>query len=794
MYRSWAWLRECWALPDADATTQRLLLNRQLCTFFRLAVAYLPANILAAVSMFWVFWPGPGAVASVLWLCAFLAAHLGRDIHAFTRLRRSHKDMLSLSRRDMQVACVWCLFTATAWGIGLVVFSRYIHSPGLLFLIPGLTLGVVSAGVLSAISAPLIALIWLGVLTIASVFIVLGLTLDHQVSLLVLLMLYSILLAASMMSMSRLFVARAKAELLAESERQVVSLLLGDFEENASDWLWESDARGILTRASQRLALALAMDEEQIRDRELWALFSEEPLLSVASDRFIGVPALKQSLANASAFSDVVVEASVNGMSRSWSISAKPLHGADGACIGWRGVGSEVTDARAREWDSATREQHLFHQATHDSLTELPNRRAFFQQLARIEAASDEGSEYYAVALVDLDNFKAVNDALGHSIGDIVLRHVAERLQQCLLPGDFLARLGGDEFAVLTTGLPLSKCEDALDARIQHFLEQLRIPEEILHYQLDVRGSVGAAVAMKGGMAPDELMRRADIALYAAKGAGRDTSQIYQPVMGDSSKKRLSIVSDLSRALEHDELRLHYQGVIDIYSGKVVSCEALLRWQHPQHGLLRPDDFITIAEESGLIVPIGLWVLDRACRTASEWPDDIVIAVNVSAVQLNSRAIATLIKSYIRAAGLPPERVELEITESSLARDDGVACEVLKQLRSAGVHLSIDDFGTGYSSMSQLRDLPFDKIKIDRSFVASLGNTLSDASQSIVASLMHLSRLMNLTVVAEGVENAEQLDALRKLGCRYVQGFYFSEPVDADAMLGIIRSRNGLAV
>ena len=794
MRRYWTWLRECGGRPDDDVATQQLLMNRQLHSFFRLVVGFSPGNVIGVACLSWATWPGPGITISLCWLAIFFATLAGQNVHAFILARRANKDPLSLTRRNMQVACIWSLIISTSWGIGLVAASHHIRSPGMLLLVPTLTLGVMSSGVLISISTPLIGMIWLSIMTTASAIVVMGLTIDHQAFILVLLILYATLLAGSMLSMTRLFIAHAKAELQAEHERQVVSLLLGDFEENASDWLWESDSRGRLTRASQRLAHALAMDEEQIIGKELWGLFSETPLLNVASDRFIGTSVLMQSMMRPSAFSKVVVEAHVNGLPRSWSISAKPLACIGGVNTGWRGVGTDITDTRAREFDSATREQHLYHLATHDPLTELPNRRAFLQRLEHMHSANQHPQTgYHAIALIDLDNFKAVNDALGHNVGDAVLRHVAERLKQALKPEDFLARLGGDEFAVLFVNLPKTGYEDAVDVRNEQLLDHLRTPEEILHYHVDVRASVGTVVVTESNIAPSELMRRADIALYAAKGAGRDAGRIYRSTMGDSAKKRLSIVSDLSRALEHDEFKLNYQPVIDTSSERVVACEALLRWQHPRYGLLQPGEFIAIAEESGLIVPIGLWVLEHACRTAMQWPDDILIAVNVSAVQLNSRSIASVAESCIRSTGLAPERVELEITESSLARDDDMARDVLMQLHSAGVHLSIDDFGIGYSSMSQLRNLPFYKIKIDRSFVVGLDlYTAPNASQSIIASLMHLSRLMELTVVAEGVENVAQLDALTDLGCRYVQGNYFSRPVDAETVLGIIHSRNGI--
>lgn len=780
-------LRSCWTLVDAGPEAQARLLSRQLRNLFRIVPFYSLSNVVTGSGLLIVMWPSLPPAKAWAWIGVFLAMHVGWSLHALFRERAAAADDgNTLCRHDLHVSAIWCALAAVTCGIGFIRAAPLAESEGIRILLAAYIPGLIATGVLVGITTPLISIIWLAILTVSACLMTARLDMLEQSLTTAMLGYYAVMLTAALMFASRMFVARTEAELAAEREHQTVDLLLGDFEENASDWLWECDNIGILTRAGARLGAVLGLDETSVIGKPLASLFLPQRLLEVPSDRNVGVACLQRQLAGETSFRNIIVEARVDGIARSWRLSAKPLARLSGGKTGWRGVGSEVTDARAREAESILREKHLHHQATHDALTDLPNRRAFLERL--VLAGKQRPGHVAAMAMIDLDNFKAVNDSLGHSAGDTILCKVAERLKQALQPQDFLARLGGDEFAILMTDLPPSRDAAIADGqrRIQRVLEQLRPPETMEQFQIDVRGSIGITLAADAGEQPYEVMRRADIALYAAKDAGRDTSKFYEPGMGSRHKHRLSLVSDLSMAMERGQLEVAYQCMVSLPDLRIMGCEALLRWRHPRYGLIRPNEFIPAAEESGLIVPIGLWVLEQACRTARSWPEHIGIAVNLSAVQLNSARIVESIHDTILRSGVRPDRVELEVTESSIARDDHVARSVLHDLRDLGIHLAIDDFGTGYSSMAQLRELPFDKLKLDRSFVVGLNNAHETASHAIIASLLHLSNVMKMSFIVEGVENHNELKSLLELGCRQAQGYLFGKPMTEQQMAALI--------
>jgi diguanylate cyclase (GGDEF)-like protein len=786
----WVALRGCWGLPHADASARNLLLSRQLHGLFRIVPAYLFVNMLALLTMIFSirsFLPGN---PTLLWIAAYLFFHGGWAVHAWSRERRSNaRSPRPLNTRDLYVSTAWCALSATVLGVGLYACAPYITGVGARIMVACYVPGLIAIGVVACLTTPLLALVWLALISAATI-----LTLWQQGYLLhelsvALLVVYDGMLIVGVLLASRTLVARLEAEITAERGGQLVSLLLGDFLEGASDWLWETDSDGRVTRASPRMQSVLGLSHTVIGS-EMSSLFDSHRLLMVPSDNEVGADALRARLIANEPFRDLIVEAWTRGAVGSWRLSAKPLHAPDGSPCGWRGVGNDITDARAREAESVAREHHLHHLASHDTLTGLPNRRAFFEQLKPwwVHGYMPVHQDGRAVLLVDLDNFKAVNEVLGYAVGDEVLRHVSLRLKNALEPGDFLARLGGDEFVIATLGLPRDDLLEELERRVYRILENLRAPDEVARFRVDVRASIGVALVNPIVEHSSELLRKADIALNAAKNAGRDCYRIYAEPMGTRVRQRLSMISDLSMAIERNQLEVVYQCVVDLVSLRVVGFEAMLRWHHPAHGLIMPSDFVPVAEETGLIVPIGLWVLQQACRSAAAWPDDITLAVNLSTVQLGSPDIARSVIDVVEREGLPMRRLEIEITESSLIRENQVARKVLHQLRKTGLRVALDDFGTGYSSMVQLRELPVDKLKLDRSFVVGLGSEGAEASRAIVTSLLHLCQLMKLTETAEGVETPAQLIALRTLGCRSAQGYLFSRPVperDIASVLGI---------
>jgi diguanylate cyclase (GGDEF)-like protein len=419
--------------------------------------------------------------------------------------------------------------------------------------------------------------------------------------------------------------------------------------------------------------------------------------------------------------------------------------------------------------------------ALYDSLTDLPNRASFGKRLAQAADALAQDGSAFAVICLDLDHFKSVNDTQGHPIGDALLVEAAKRLAACVGDEGVVARLGGDEFGIVYTK---SVSLESLSDLARHINRALSEETLIEGANVATGVSIGIAVAPTDGTDVNILLKYADLALYRAKAEGRGGFRFFEPGMDAKAKERRALEMDLRAALANGELCLVFQPLIDVTNGSIKSCEALLRWNHPTRGTLQPLDFIPIAEETGLIHPIGEWVIREACKQAVSWPDIIGIAVNLSAVQFHSPGIVAAVKNALAETGLDPTRLELEVTETVLISEMDKALSILADLREMGVRISLDDFGTGYSSLSYLRKLPFDKIKIDRSFVRDLST--HPESQAIVGALIGLAGELGVGVTAEGVETQEQLAKLRASGCEEAQGFLISRPQSAAGIAAFI--------
>jgi diguanylate cyclase (GGDEF)-like protein len=434
---------------------------------------------------------------------------------------------------------------------------------------------------------------------------------------------------------------------------------------------------------------------------------------------------------------------------------------------GWVSVHEDITDRRRAE-------AQIAHMARHDVLTNLPNRVLLREHLEQAVVRMRRG-ESFAVLCLDLDRFKSVNDTLGHSIGDSLLKAVAERLLRCVGEGDTVARLGGDEFAIVQIGIERPEESSALAAQI---LESVSEPYDLEGNHVVVGTSIGIALAPGDGTDPDQLLKNADMALYLAKADGRGTHRFFEPEMDARLQARRALELDLRRALTQGEFELRYQAVVKLETRGITGFEALLRWAHPQRGMIAPDEFISLAEETGLIGAIGEWVLRTACAEAAKWPDDIKLAVNLSPSQFKrKRNLVQVVISALASSGLPARRLELEITESVLLQDDDLTLSMLHQLRGLGLRISMDDFGTGYSSLSYLRRFPFDKIKIDQSFIREITNRHD--SVAIVRAVASLASSLNVIAVAEGVETEEQLERAHAEGCAEGQGYFFGPPIAA---------------
>ena len=454
-------------------------------------------------------------------------------------------------------------------------------------------------------------------------------------------------------------------------------------------------------------------------------------------------------------------------------LTYKPVAGG-----GWIATHKDVTEQHL----SAARIAHL---ANHDALTDLPNRKLFREMLqaALLRAGRGHG---FAIYLLDVDHFKGVNDTLGHPVGDGLLQQIAARLRAAVREGDLVARLGGDEFAIIQQDIDGPEAASRLAARITRATGE---PYKIDGHEIVIGTSTGIALAPDDGMDADALLQKADLALYRAKAGGRATYRFFKQEMEIDNRARHAMEGELRTALANGEFVLHYQPILDLQSGTISSIEALIRWRHPARGLILPGQFIPIAEETGLIVPISEWVLREACAEAASWPNAVKLAVNVSAAQIKSHNLPQAVNGALERAGLLPQNLEVEVTETVLLEESDTNLRALHKLRELGIAIALDDFGTGYSSLSYLRRFPFDKIKIDRSFVHDLQS--KPESAAIIRATIQLGQSLGMATTGEGVETAEQLIMLRAAGCKEIQGYYISPPLRAEQVTDFIGRHNG---
>jgi diguanylate cyclase (GGDEF)-like protein/PAS domain S-box-containing protein len=547
----------------------------------------------------------------------------------------------------------------------------------------------------------------------------------------------------------------------------------------SSDWYWEQD--------------------EELRFVSVTGDFREKS--GIAVERILGkrrwdyVPALADTAAGREHIACLAARepfknleyrtVDENGEERWFCINGEPIFDDNGRFTGYRGTGSDITARKLTE-------QRVHHVAQHDVLTGLPNRSLLQDRLSQAVAYANRSGHPVWVMLIDLDRFKFVNDSMGHKAGDVLLMTVAARLRSSLRDTDTVARLSGDEFVVI-----VSQHEDQpLSSDIvQRVMDSVAQPMMLGPKEFFVTCSIGVAAYPSDGTPAESLIEHADIAMYRAKKLGRNNFQFYTPAMNEESLERVRIESALHNALERNEFVLHYQPQVDLQTGRIVGMEALIRWKHPELGMVPPSRFVGVAEDTGLIVPIGAWVMRTACAQNKVWQDaglgSLRVAVNLSARQFSAADLVSGIEQVLSDTGLDPSCLELELTESLFMSDVTPAVELLHRMKSLGIKLSIDDFGTGYSSFSYLSRFPIDVLKIDRSFVNDITHDANDAA--IVASIIALAHNLRLSVIAEGVETAEQLDYLRHQGCDEMQGYYFSRPLPAQEFEQLLRQHRSLA-
>ncbi|HXH53602.1 MAG TPA: EAL domain-containing protein [Sphingomicrobium sp.] len=577
-----------------------------------------------------------------------------------------------------------------------------------------------------------------------------------------LIIVFSAVIARAAIATGRRFIGYVRSQIELQEQSELIKLLR-EFEASGCDWLWETGSDGNLSYMSPAMAEAAGAPLAKLIGRNAQKVLDPD---GRAAQLSAGVRTIRDHVSRREAFRDVAIP--VQHGRRWWSLSGKPLFDASGEFLGWRGVGSDITDVRLTGTDSVRA-------ARLDPLTGVANRLLLREQLEEALLRQLGGEGGCALLLVDLDRFKLVNDTLGHSVGDQLLCDVARRIEACIGNDGVVGRLGGDEFAIVWRG---DTDDETLAAVAGRVIDDVNRTLTIGAAQIRVGATIGIARAPVDGDREEVLMRCADLALYRGKEAGRGGYAFFEPQMFVDADDYRSLENDLRNALGSAGLDLHYQPIVDAETDAVVAREALLRWNHPTRGSIPPDQFVPIIEDAGLMHQIGEWVIRQACAEAVSWPDDICIAVNISAAQLSGPGITETVVSALAASGLAPERLELEVTERIFLGDDASTLAALERLRSIGVRLVLDDFGKGYSSFGYLSRASFAKIKIDRSFVHGAAQGQRECV-AIVKAILALAKGLDMDVTAEGVENEHEAQAMRELGCDHLQGFLFAVPLPA---------------
>ncbi len=766
-------LRPLLGLADgSDPATWSRIRAAQLFAGRHLALFLLGANVIGAALVAMLF----AELVPLWWLAAWgaMVAAIATAV-TFRRLRTAHLEEGYATLRELRETALEGIALAAVWSVPPLVFGTH-ADPATAFGLWMLLCVLMTAAAVAMASLMLAAIAFIGGVAVA----VTAPLLLHQVYLpAAATMLFAALLIVACVMRARALVLLRGSELTLTERNETVSLLLGEFESAGSDWLWETDAQRRVVRASTRFAASVGLSREQLDGMPLLQALAG-PAWDTG-DCPDGLRLLAEKLKRRESFRDLALPVIVAGEQRWWEIAASPRHDERGAFVGFRGVGSDVTEQRASA-------EKINRMARFDTLTGLPNRLYVNEALARALAEADKWGSRAAFMMIDLDRFKAVNDTLGHPIGDRLLGRVSERLAQLISDNELVGRLGGDEFAVVIS--------DATDhARVERLarkiIEALSRPYEIDQHTLYIGASVGVATAPRDGRTTDTLIRSADLALYRSKDAGGGVFHAYEPQLHVEAEERRVLEIALRKALENGEMHLDYQPVVETESGRLAGFEALLRWRSPHFGMVSPAKFVPLAEEARLIGPIGEWVVRTACEEAARWPDDVRIAVNVSPDQLHNPNFVSVVTQALAANRLPADRLELEVTEGVFMRQGTGAVQVLERVLDLGVRLSLDDFGTGYSSLGYLSRTRFSSIKIDRSFVTAAAKGVPEAL-AIIRAVVALARSLGMGTTAEGVETESELTMVRELGCTKIQGYYFGRPLPvAEARALAVRHRPG---
>ena len=712
--------------------------------------------------------------ADPLWLGLWLLVALGA-IANLMRMdgRLADLDGRLMTREEFTAQTMAVGASAMVWAIALLVFGS--NGPlGAHFGLWTLVAMMIAGSAATMASAPISTAVF-GLLT--SFAGVLSFALVGHWEFVIAIAVYTAVVIGGSIKAAHTYLSAQIAEAGVAEKDEVVSLLLREFEENQADWLWQVDTNRLVRSVSPRFAFALGRDPKDIEGQPFIRLIAGDAWESGNFPR--SLHDLAERLKRRESFSNLLVQVELPDGKRWWELSGTMMRDENGSYVGFRGVGSDVTEQRDRD-------EKIAYLARYDTLTGLPNRLMLTEALGEAMRYAEQWRTRCAFLMIDLDRFKAVNDSLGHLVGDRLLAQVSQRLLSVMSENEQCGRLGGDEFAVVV--------RDAGDMgrveRVAHaIIETLQQPYAVDNHTLYIGASVGSAIGPRDGQSVETLMRNADLALYKAKDEGGNVHCSYLPALHADAEERRKLELSLRRAIGKQELNVHYQPVVNAKSELVVGFEALVRWNSEDHGSVSPAKFIPLAEDTRLIVPIGEWVMHQACREAVRWPDDVKVAVNVSGEQLLETGFTAKVVKVLADTGLPARRLEIEVTESVFLRDGRSARQVLEEILALGCSIALDDFGTGYSSLGYLRDLRFSTIKVDRSFVQGASNG-SRESLAIINAVVAMANSLEMSTTAEGVEDAEQAELIRSLGCTKIQGYFYGRPMEAlEARSLVVRRR-----
>lgn len=765
-------VRQFFQAYEADETDARRFRARQLEAVLRLTPLAMAINLLNAIVLDMALWEQAPRGLLVAWTVAIVVvAALG--VKGWLSAKR-RPERTSASRRAIRRAAMQATMLGATWGILPAVAFSHLDAPAQFYLGQVVT-GMICAGGFALAAVPSAATGFVLTSGMGAVIALFTSGLAQASGFVVLLFAYCGIVIYSVWTFAKTFGARMVAEACAERQNEVIELLLKDFEDHASDLLWELDAEGRFVRVSPRLEQALGIPAARLSMLKATAILRRwRDDDDTSLDQWA---ALESQIALQRAFRDVHVSLRTLAGDSWWSLSARPLLDDRGMVVGWRGVATDITDKHVAH-------RQLSWLANNDSLTGLVNRHQFRELLHGLLHGASTVSPF-AIICFDLDGFKQINDSRGHAAGDVLLSTFGQRLMRMARRTDTVARLGGDEFAMVLRGVSTAHEVRGL---LDRLLDELSEPCDVYGQAELLRVSIGVAMAPTDGRDYDTLLNHADLAMYDAKQNGGNRYCFFHAALGDNNRRRSALAQALRGAIERGEFRLEYQPQVSTVDEKLCGFEALLRWRHDEYGEVSPSEFVPIAESIGLMRELGDWVLERACEDAAEWPIPLTVSINVSATQLTSPGFVGRVDAA--AAKLDPGMVELEVTESALIDDADAAVSALKQLRALGFRTALDDFGTGYSALGYLRRFPFDTLKIDRSFVRDLSR--DGEAQVLVETILAMARALRMRTIAEGVEHVIEAEMLTQRGCAALQGYLVSRPIAPELVADFVTMWSGI--